>query len=228
MSDKKDKKGQYAPVPMEEDLALTHPFQPPPYTPSAPTSPFIQPHQAVAGPSTPIYNAAPLPQQPYQPAPLQHQQYQQYQPYQQDLQPHQQQPHQHQHQHHQHHLHQQQHVVPVNVAKPQPPPNTTAASPLILMSPPSKVEDLKTKPRVVICQHCNYLVLTETSPENGSCTYVGILGLLLAGVTSCGCCLLPLCMGSCKDVMHFCPNCHEEIGLYSRLRDQTFPTRRQY
>ncbi|KAK3825489.1 MAG: LITAF-like zinc ribbon domain-containing protein [Benniella sp.] len=202
MSDKKDKKGLYSAVPtQEDDLALTQSFQPPPYTPSAPTSPFIDAHQAVAGPSSHVYNAAPPQpyQQPYQ-QPYHQSSYQQ--PHPQSYQP----PHQHA-------------KIPNTV--PHPAPNT----PLILMSPPCKIEDLKAKPAVVVCQHCSYLVLTETTPENGSCTYVGILGLLLLGVTSCGCCLLPLCITSCKDIMHSCPNCHEDIGLYSRIKERTFRVR---
>ncbi|KAF9359444.1 hypothetical protein BGX26_012344 [Mortierella sp. AD094] len=201
-----DKKGNYSALPTSEEDSNNNPllaqaFQPPPYTPStAPSSPFIEPNQAasVAGSSSGLYPQiySPAPQQPYQPT--------------------------------------YQHPKFNDTSKPPPPPAqflaphqqqqaNVMASPLILMKPPCRIEDLKSKPGVVVCQHCHYLVLTETTPENGSCTYLGILGLLLAGVTSCGCCLLPLCITSCKDIMHSCPNCHDDIGLYSRLKEKTFP-----
>ncbi|KAF9191410.1 hypothetical protein BGZ51_007414 [Haplosporangium sp. Z 767] len=216
-----DKKGHYSPVPtsQEEDHAhenslLTQGFQPPPYTPStAPTSPHIDAHYAPSAPDASSSTAAPagLYPQIYNPAPQQ--------PYQPTYQ-----------------------YPKVNDPTKPPPPllpqflnvqhhpqqqeASRMASPLILMKPPGRIEDLKAKAGVVVCQHCNYLVLTETTPENGSCTYLGVLGLLLAGVTSCGCCLLPLCLSSCKDMMHSCPNCHEDIGLYSRIKEKTFPVAR--
>ncbi|KAF9437782.1 hypothetical protein BGZ76_011168 [Entomortierella beljakovae] len=212
-----DKKGNYYPVLTEEenqsnnnnDQLLTQAFQPPPYTPSAPNSPFIQSNQvsSAAGSSTGLYPQLydPNPQQTYQPT---HQHPKFDDPSKPLLAP--QQHHQHQHQHHQQQQHQQPSVM---------------ASPLILMRPPSRIEDLKSQPGVVVCQHCHYVVLTEATPESGSCTYLSILGLFMAGVTSCGCCLLPLCMTSCKDIMHTCPGCHEDIGLYSRLKEKTFPVR---
>ncbi|KAF8932990.1 hypothetical protein BGZ58_006655 [Dissophora ornata] len=151
-----DNKGQYYAIPTsEEDPSqsqnhlLTQGFQPPPYTPStAPSSPFIEPNQAAAGSSsgTGLYPQiySPTPQQPYQPT--------------------------------------YQHPKFNNTSKPPPPvpqfftpqqqqqqqqqPNCMA-SPLIMMKPPCKIEDLKAKPGVVVCQHCHYLILTETTPENG-------------------------------------------------------------
>lgn len=68
-----------------------------------------------------------------------------------------------------------------------------------------------------------YLCYFSLSFTSGSCTYIGILALCLAGITSCGCCLFPLCMTSCKDIVHSCPNCQEEVGVYSRARARTIP-----
>ncbi|KAG0277560.1 hypothetical protein BGZ95_005731 [Linnemannia exigua] len=210
-----DSKGHYSPVNTTDEnhsqnALLTQGFQPPPYTPStAPSSPYIASHEVagpssgMAGPSAPahsgLYPQLPQQQQPFQP----------YQPT---------------YQHPKFNDHTKPPPTPAGFA-PQPPSQQAncMASPLIMMRPPGRVEDLRTKPGVVVCQHCHYLVLTETTPENGSCTYLGILGLLLAGITSCGCCLLPLCITSTKDIMHSCPNCHEDIGLYSRLKEKTFP-----
>ncbi|GJJ70522.1 lipopolysaccharide-induced tumor necrosis factor-alpha factor [Entomortierella parvispora] len=198
-----DSKGHYSPVNTSEDSQP----QPPAYTPSTgPSSPYIHPHQAgtSAAPSSGLYpqldHSAGAPSAPYQPT-YQHPKFHD---------PSKPPPH-----------------VPQYVQQQQQPHASCMASPLILMRPPSRIQDLKAKPGVVVCQHCSYLVLTETTPENGSCTYLGILGLLLAGVTSCGCCLLPLCVTSCKDIMHSCPSCHEDIGLYSRIKERTIPVERE-
>ncbi|KAF9341616.1 hypothetical protein BGZ91_005777 [Linnemannia elongata] len=207
-----DRKGQYTPVNTHdnnvdhsENALITQGFEPPAYTPStAPSSPYIAGHEvpgpsSAAGPSGPgLYPQLNNPphQQPYQPT----------------------------YQHPKFNDHSKPPPAPAGFA-PQPPSQQAncMASPLIMMRPPGRIEDLKAKPGVVVCPHCHYLVLTETTPENGSCTYLGILGLLLAGITSCGCCLLPLCITSTKDIMHSCPNCHEDVGLYSRLKERTFP-----
>ncbi|KAG0357048.1 LITAF-like zinc ribbon domain-containing protein [Gamsiella multidivaricata] len=210
-----DKKGHYSQLPTSDEheqdqphqqqqpSVLSQAYQPPPYTPStAPSSPYIEPNQATgaSGPSSGLYPqiySPSVPQQPYQPT--------------------------------------YQHPKFNDTSKPPPllaPPHqlqqqqaSCTAAPLVLMKPPCRVEDLKARPGVVVCQHCHHLVLTEITPENGSCTYLGILGLLIAGITTCGCCLLPLCITSCKDMMHSCPNCHEDIGLYSRIKERTFPAR---
>lgn len=250
-----DKKGQYSRLPGDaNDEDVQHNNQPPPYTPStAPSSPYITPHQIPYDPSS--ASAPPIsgPSQGHSSLypPLNYPQIPQ----------------------HQMHPNYQAAYKP-DTTKPPPPlpfaqPTNALPSPqTVLVRPPSRIEDLRAKPGVVVCQHCRHLVLTETTPENGkclcwsfkkggllhvylycinqlclddktdlfylfpsffvfsgSCTYLGILGLILAGVTSCGCCLLPLCLTSCKDIMHSCPNCHEDIGLYSRIKEKTFPFR---
>ncbi|KAG0203698.1 nuclear mRNA export, poly(A)+RNA binding protein [Mortierella sp. GBA30] len=154
-----DRKGPYTALPTsEEDHAqntlLSQGFQPPPYTPSTvPSSPYVDPHQApsVGGSSSAapsglypqIYN--PSLQQSYQPT--------------------------------------YQHPKFNDTSKPPPqlapfvPPSqhqqaSCMASPLILMKPPCRIEDLKAKPGVVVCQHCNYLVLTDTTPENDASIFL--------------------------------------------------------
>ncbi|KAF9925182.1 hypothetical protein FBU30_004989 [Linnemannia zychae] len=56
-------------------------------------------------------------------------------------------------------------------------PAPVASSPLVLARPPTRIEDLKTRPAVVICPCCHHLVLTETSTENG------MFGILFCGIT---------------------------------------------
>lgn len=145
-----DSKGHYSPVNTSEDSQA----QPPAYTPStAPSSPFIHPQQAgmSAAASSGLYpqldHNAGAPSAPYQPT-YQHPKF---------SDPSKPPPHMPQYLQLQHQQQQAQ----------QQPHASCMASPLILMKPPSRIEDLKAKPGVVVCQHCSYLVLTETTPENG-------------------------------------------------------------
>ncbi|VDP78390.1 unnamed protein product [Echinostoma caproni] len=32
-----------------------------------------------------------------------------------------------------------------------------------------------------------------------------------------GCCLIPFCVNTCKDVVHKCPSCGQRIGSYRRI-----------
>ncbi|KAF9371586.1 hypothetical protein CPB97_001865 [Podila verticillata] len=103
-----------------------------------------------------------------------------------------------------------------------PPPQVNGVSPIPIPSTqnPIGVESLRTKPDVVICQHCNCKVVTATSPENGSCTYLSCVGLAVIGLTFF-CCFIPFCVKACKDIVHTCPNCKRDIALYSRLNKRS-------
>jgi len=142
-----DSKGHYSPVNTSEDSQP----QPPAYTPStAPSSPFIHPQQAgtSAATSSGLYpqldHSGGPPSAPYQPT-YQHPKFND---------PSKPPPHVPQYFQQRQQAQQQPHA-------------SCMASPLILMKPPSRIEDLKAKPGVVVCLHCSYLVLTDTTPENG-------------------------------------------------------------
>ncbi|KAI7819615.1 LITAF-like zinc ribbon domain-containing protein [Gamsiella multidivaricata] len=233
-----NKKVNYSRLPEDDDDDGVNNAQPPPYTPSeAPSSPYITPGPAApfgspnvpSSSSTELYptlqymNPQPFvqsgisPSSGYQAPPHGHLHQYPQQLYPQQLHPQQLHP-------------QQQQLMPPPHTIYHPPTNSQITNvvgpPMILMRPPARIEELRNNPGLVVCQHCRHLVQTETLPENGSCTYLGVLILLLAGVSSCGCCLLPLCMTSWKDIMHSCPNCQEDIGLYSRSKGRTYPVRR--
>ncbi|GJJ75530.1 hypothetical protein EMPS_07888 [Entomortierella parvispora] len=153
MTKRDGKNGKYTRVPERDNHSddASPSTQPPPYSPSAdrPSPSFVHPHHAPMShdsPSEPLFRP-----------PVQHVnqllQYQSPQAHQSQLQ-----------QHHQpgYQYNEPQHQVLRNVTT-----SGLMVSPLILTRPPTKVEELKSKPGLVVCQHCRHLVYTETYLENG-------------------------------------------------------------
>ncbi|GFO25537.1 lipopolysaccharide-induced tnf-alpha factor [Plakobranchus ocellatus] len=66
------------------------------------------------------------------------------------------------------------------------------------------------------CPHCRAEIVTGTHFETGTFTWVVCCVLWLVGC-SLGCCFIPFCVDGCKDVIHTCPNCHQQIARYSRM-----------
>ncbi|CAI9716857.1 Hypothetical predicted protein [Octopus vulgaris] len=66
------------------------------------------------------------------------------------------------------------------------------------------------------CPKCNADIMTSIHYETGNLSWVICL-LLSFFACICGCCLIPFCMDSTKDIVHTCPNCSHFIGRYSRL-----------
>jgi lipopolysaccharide-induced tumor necrosis factor-alpha factor len=64
------------------------------------------------------------------------------------------------------------------------------------------------------CPRCHQQVITVVNYSPG-------VGTLLIGLTIClfggglGCCLIPLCVPGCQDVMHSCPACGSVIGRHN-------------
>jgi lipopolysaccharide-induced tumor necrosis factor-alpha factor len=66
------------------------------------------------------------------------------------------------------------------------------------------------------CYHCNQNIMTRTEPESGLLTWLMCGGIACFGGFF-GCCLIPFCIDSCKDVNHFCPSCGAMLGHHKRL-----------
>jgi len=66
------------------------------------------------------------------------------------------------------------------------------------------------------CPHCQATIVTAIEYESGTCTWLSCLGLCLIGCDG-GCCLIPFCMDSTKDMRHICPSCNHTVGASTRI-----------
>ncbi|KAK9978036.1 hypothetical protein ABG768_019810 [Culter alburnus] len=103
--------------------------------------------------------------------------------------------------------------------------DTTRSSSVVFVdNPPSfpapqVILDVKQLPRhssQTQCQFCRQFVTTEVMTKAGSVTY---LMCFISIVFCCiaGCCLIPFCVDSCKDVTHKCPKCRSNIHTCKKL-----------
>lgn len=94
----------------------------------------------------------------------------------------------------------------------QPPGQTT----VVVQPTPMIVQAFRETPVQTRCPHCQADVVTGTTYESGSLTWVACVALCVFGC-DLGCCLIPFCVDSCKDVVHHCPNCQQVIARFNRL-----------
>lgn len=78
------------------------------------------------------------------------------------------------------------------------------------------VQTFRESPVHTRCPHCQAEVVTATLYETGTFTWIVCLILCLVGC-DLGCCLIPFCVDGCKDVIHSCPNCRQQIARWSRM-----------
>ncbi|XP_025086072.1 cell death-inducing p53-target protein 1 homolog [Pomacea canaliculata] len=71
-------------------------------------------------------------------------------------------------------------------------------------------------PIMVTCPHCHATVTTSTHYTVGTFAWLICVIILLLGFWL-GCCLIPFCVDSCKDVIHTCPNCQQQLGKFNRM-----------
>jgi len=102
-----------------------------------------------------------------------------------------------------------------------PPPSYTPQAPV---GPPAGVQPViqtvviqaprfGRDPVRTTCSNCRQEVTTTTIEETGVMAYVAA-GIICVLGCWCGCCLIPFCMDSMKDVLHTCPNCNAKMGKY--------------
>ncbi|XP_062610129.1 lipopolysaccharide-induced tumor necrosis factor-alpha factor homolog [Saccostrea cucullata] len=94
-----------------------------------------------------------------------------------------------------------------------PPAQTVVAQPVAVMA--CGVQVMRECPVRVTCASCRADIVTATTFEVGMMTWL-IAGILC--VLGCWpCCLIPFCVDGCKDVIHTCPNCKAQVGVYRRM-----------
>ncbi|XP_068687660.1 LITAF domain-containing protein-like [Montipora capricornis] len=71
-------------------------------------------------------------------------------------------------------------------------------------------------PVPMTCPNCRATIVTSTDYVTGTLTWLACLGLCVVGCDA-GCCLIPFCVDSMKDVIHTCPSCGTQVGVYRRM-----------
>ncbi|XP_018429195.1 PREDICTED: lipopolysaccharide-induced tumor necrosis factor-alpha factor homolog [Nanorana parkeri] len=101
-----------------------------------------------------------------------------------------------------------------------PPPAYGPPQPTVVMAPVSTTVVMATsfsdRPTSCMCPVCRQNVVTRVEYNSGLLAWL-ICGILVLFGCWLGCCLIPFCVDSCKDVDHFCPNCNNHLSKYKRL-----------
>ncbi|XP_066545507.1 lipopolysaccharide-induced tumor necrosis factor-alpha factor homolog [Amia ocellicauda] len=109
--------------------------------------------------------------------------------------------------------------------KGNPPPYPVQQMPPPVSSPPlvavqtvyvQSAVVFSDRPVQVNCPTCRQTVVTQLDFGSGTLAWLTCAGLFIFGCVY-GCCLIPFCVDSLKDVTHSCPNCHSVLGVHKRL-----------
>ncbi|XP_077991164.1 LITAF domain-containing protein-like [Glandiceps talaboti] len=65
------------------------------------------------------------------------------------------------------------------------------------------------------CPHCHQNITTRIEYQDGWIVWLSAGVICLVGGWL-GCCLIPFCINSIKDVNHYCPACNNFLGKYNR------------
>ncbi|CAF1432016.1 unnamed protein product [Didymodactylos carnosus] len=75
-----------------------------------------------------------------------------------------------------------------------------------------QVPFLGTQPAAITCPACRTQVVTNVDYVSGTAAWlICVLIAVFGGVF--GCCLIPFCVDSMKDAVHYCPACKAQIGI---------------
>ncbi|XP_042576004.1 lipopolysaccharide-induced tumor necrosis factor-alpha factor homolog [Cyprinus carpio] len=103
-----------------------------------------------------------------------------------------------------------------------PPPPAQQGQPVT--SPVVSVQTVYVQPGLVFgsvpvqahCPVCSQNVITRLEHTSGALAWLSCAGLAIFGCIY-GCCLIPFCVDSLKDVIHHCPNCSSVLGVHKRI-----------
>lgn len=97
-----------------------------------------------------------------------------------------------------------------------PPPMGQPGQTTVIVQPSVAIANFSDNPIQLRCPKCNAEIMTSTHYETGTLSWILCLILCFFGFFM-GCCLIPFCIDSAKDVVHTCPNCNQHIGRYNRM-----------
>ncbi|KAK2185134.1 hypothetical protein NP493_245g00003 [Ridgeia piscesae] len=78
------------------------------------------------------------------------------------------------------------------------------------------VQEFRNTPVQTVCPFCQATIITAIEYNVGCLTWLLAVVIVIVGCPL-GCCLVPFFMDGCKDVVHTCPNCHQQISRWGRL-----------
>nr|XP_022318234.1 lipopolysaccharide-induced tumor necrosis factor-alpha factor-like isoform X3 [Crassostrea virginica] len=99
-----------------------------------------------------------------------------------------------------------------------PPPQGYPGSTTVVVTQPGFVNHMMFREFGVQmqCPHCQATITTSTRYEVGTLTWIACCVIAAVGCWL-GCCFIPFCVDGCKDVIHACPSCRQDVGRYNRL-----------
>ncbi|XP_033750577.1 LITAF domain-containing protein-like isoform X2 [Pecten maximus] len=99
-----------------------------------------------------------------------------------------------------------------------PPPGYQPAHQTVVVTTPGYAQPLifREGPVNMSCPFCQAQIVTTTTYVTGTLAWL-ICGILILLGFWLGCCLIPFCLNGCKDVVHTCPNCRQQVGKFSRM-----------
>jgi len=77
-----------------------------------------------------------------------------------------------------------------------------------------KNEDL---PANILCPMCEKRGITEINKRTSIAQWVSCIVLFSVGCAA-GCCLVPFCVESCQDTVHYCANCKVPLGRKTLIK----------
>jgi len=84
----------------------------------------------------------------------------------------------------------------------------------------SSLKSLKNEdaPSNVFCPNCEKRGLTKTEMQTSMFQYIiCLVTFTFIPAAQIGCCLIPFCVGSCKDTLHKCGSCDAVLGAKRKI-----------
>ncbi|XP_066271743.1 lipopolysaccharide-induced tumor necrosis factor-alpha factor homolog [Branchiostoma lanceolatum] len=85
-------------------------------------------------------------------------------------------------------------------------------STVVLSPPPTNAAC----PVHIQCTNCGQQIITKLTYITGMTTWLACMAIFVFG-GFLGCCFIPFCVDSLKDVRHTCPNCGAHLGTFRKI-----------